>query len=236
MGKVAESPSADQTNGILLIEYLEKRLAMNREFYLARAVRLKENVIENHSKWRTQCTVSSDNGCNNQWQAKLHELMFESLTHPLQSRYSHRDYYTCANSKKMPQGKRFGLNDEGITKAKPYIDKLFDKVGICKAYVTLLVQPSHLMIDVLVNKESCRLHASFWNSLFTFSNVSLFYLESLLRTDRQFNLKWACTVTYCVGSDDLVRNFNLFTESKQMQSIQSYFYFRQGVRRNRVKS
>ena len=66
--------------------------------------------------------------------AKLHELQFELLLHPLYSPdLALSDYWLLAGHKRMLQGKRFGSNDEVILEIEAYFkakDKLFYTKGI----------------------------------------------------------------------------------------------------------
>ena len=66
--------------------------------------------------------------------AKLHELHFELLFHPpYYLGMAPCDNWLFADLKRMPQGKRFGFNEEGISETEAYFeakDKLFYKKGI----------------------------------------------------------------------------------------------------------
>ena len=65
---------------------------------------------------------------------KLHELNFELLPHPSYSPdLAHIDCYLFADLKRMPQGKRFGSNEEVIAETEAYFeakDKSLYKKGI----------------------------------------------------------------------------------------------------------
>ena len=66
--------------------------------------------------------------------AKLHELHFELLPHPLYSPdLSPSNYWLFADLKRMLQGKRFGANEEVISETEACFeakDKSFNKKGI----------------------------------------------------------------------------------------------------------
>lgn len=66
--------------------------------------------------------------------AKLHELKFELLSHPLYSPdLAPSDYYLFADPKKILQGRRFGSNGEVIASTNAYFvfkDKSFYKKGL----------------------------------------------------------------------------------------------------------
>ena len=66
--------------------------------------------------------------------AKLHELHYELLPHPLYSSdLAPSDYWLFADLKRMLQGKRFGFNEEVISETEEYFeakDKLIYRKGI----------------------------------------------------------------------------------------------------------
>ena len=68
--------------------------------------------------------------------AKLSELGYELLPHPPYSPdVAPSDYWLFADLKKIPQGRRFGSNEEVIAETKAYFeakDKSFYKHGIEK--------------------------------------------------------------------------------------------------------
>ena len=99
-------------------------------------MRLKEEIAQTWSQMKKKVLFHQENApCHKPiaTMAKLHELHFELLLHPPYSPDLARDYWLFANLKRMLQGKRFGSNEEVISKTEAYFDakdKSFNKNGI----------------------------------------------------------------------------------------------------------
>ena len=113
--------------GILFIDYLEKGRTINSEYYIALLVHLKEEIEKNQPQIK-KCSFSKT----------IHyltsQLHFKLLPHPPYSPdLAPSDYWLFANLKRMLQGKRFGFNEEVISKTEAYFeakDKSFYKKDI----------------------------------------------------------------------------------------------------------
>ena len=110
-GKVLASIFWD-VQGILFIDYLEKRKPINSEYYITLLLRLKEEIAK---KW-LQMNKKKDNALCHKLiatMAILHELHFKLLPHPtFPPDLPPSDY---PDLKRMLQGKRFASNKEVIS-------------------------------------------------------------------------------------------------------------------------
>ena len=110
--------------GILFINYLEKVRTINSEYYIALLVSLKEEINKKQpqmKKKKKKVLVHHDNAlCHKSitMMAKLHELHFKLLLHPLYSPdLTLCNYWLFAELQRMLQEKRFVSNEEVITEA-----------------------------------------------------------------------------------------------------------------------
>ena len=147
-GKVLASVFWD-AQGILFVDYLEKRRTINSGYYIALLVRLKEKTPKNGHKRRKRalspirCTVSQvdRNDSITTWIA-LRIASAPILSPDLAPSY----YWLFADLKRMLQGKRFGSNEEVISETEAYFeakDKSLNKKGI-----ELLKKHSNLCITL----------------------------------------------------------------------------------------
>ena len=95
--------------GILFIDYLKKR-TINNEYYIALLVPLKKEITKKQPQMKKKNVLfHQDNApCHKliTMMAKLHELHFELLPHPLYSSgVAPSDYWLFADLKRMLLGK-----------------------------------------------------------------------------------------------------------------------------------
>ena len=103
--------------GILFINYLEKRRTINSKYHIALLVHLKEEIAKERPQLKkTKVLFHEDNvPCHKliATMAKLHELHFELLLHPPYSPdLTPSEYWLFADLKRMLQRKRFGSNEK----------------------------------------------------------------------------------------------------------------------------
>ena len=123
---------------ILFIDYLEKEITINSEYYIALLVRLKEEIAKKTPpQMKKKVLFHQDNAPYYKsiaTMAKLHELHFELLPYtPYSLDLAPSNYWLFADFKRMLQGKRFGSNEDVISKIDTYFevkDKLFFEKGI----------------------------------------------------------------------------------------------------------
>ena len=132
-GKVLASTFWD-AQGILFIDYLEKGRTINSKYYIPLLFHLKEEIAKNWSQMKKKVFFHQDNAsCHKSIMAKLHELHFKLLLHPLCSPdLAPSDYWLLADLKRILQGKRFDSNEQVILETEVYFeaeDKSFYKKG-----------------------------------------------------------------------------------------------------------
>ena len=123
---------------ILLIDYLKKGRTINSKYYMALFVHLKEEIAKTLPQIKkNKVLFHQDNTpCHKSivTMAKLHELHFKLRSRlPYSLDLAPRNYWLLADLKKILQGKRFGSNEEVISKTEVYFeakDKSFNKKGI----------------------------------------------------------------------------------------------------------
>ena len=74
-----------EAQGILFVDYLEKRRTINRKYYIALLVCLMEEIAKKWPQMKMKMLFYQDNAmCHKSiaMMAKLHELPFELLLHP----------------------------------------------------------------------------------------------------------------------------------------------------------
>ena len=133
-GKVLTTVFWD-ANGISYIKYLEKGRTINSEYYMALLMRLKEEIAKKRPQMKKKTVLFHQDNAPNYKSiptiAKFHEFQFELLPHPpCSSDLAPSDYYPFSDLKRMPQGKRFGSNEEVISETEAYFeanDKSFYK-------------------------------------------------------------------------------------------------------------
>ena len=112
--------------GILFIDYLEKGRTINSEYYITLWMRLKEEIAKKQPQMKEKVLFHQDNAlCHKSiaTRAKLHELHFELLPHPLYSPdLAPSDNWLFEDFKKMLQRKRFGSNEEVILETEDYLE------------------------------------------------------------------------------------------------------------------
>ena len=120
-----------EVESILLMDYLEKGRSINSKYHITLLLRLQEEIVKNGHKWwknsalsPRQCTVSlvDRNEDKTAWIALPQP--------PYSPDLAPSDYWLFADIKRMPQGNRFGSNEEVISKTEVYFevnDKSFDK-------------------------------------------------------------------------------------------------------------
>ena len=113
---------------ILFINYLKKRRTINREYYIALLVYLKEEIAKKQLQMKkTKVLFHQDNNAlcykSIATMIKLHELHFKLLLHPPYSPdLAPSDYWLFADLKRILQGKRFGFNEEVISETEVYFE------------------------------------------------------------------------------------------------------------------
>ena len=124
-GKVFASVFCD-AQGILFIDYLEKRRTINSEYHIALLMCLKEESAKKRSQMKKKVLFHQNNAlCHKsiETMAKLHELDFRLLPHPPYSPdLALSNYLLFADLKKMLQRKRFGSNEEVIVETEAYFE------------------------------------------------------------------------------------------------------------------
>ena len=111
-GKILASVFWD-TQGILLINYLEKGRTNNSKYYIALSVCLKEENAKKRSQMKKKVPCHKSIAM----MAKLHELLFKLLLQPPYSKDPvPGDYRLFADLKRMLQGERLALMKTGYWK------------------------------------------------------------------------------------------------------------------------
>ena len=123
-GKVLASIFWD-VQGLLFIDYIEKGRTINSEYYIALLVRLKEEIAKKQPQMKKKKVLFHQYNalCHKliAMMAKLHELHFKLLLHPLYSPdLDLNDYWLFEDLKRMLQGKRFGFNEEVVSETEEY--------------------------------------------------------------------------------------------------------------------
>ena len=117
-GKVLASVFWD-VQGILFIDFLEKRRTVNSEYYRALLVRLKEEIAPKWPHMKKKKSVLSPRQCI-VWQVDCNDgkttwiVLWIASAPILFSRSAPSDYWLFVDLKRMLQGKRPGFNDEVI--------------------------------------------------------------------------------------------------------------------------
>ena len=127
-------------HGILFIDYLKKGKTINSDYYMALLDRLSAEIKKKRPHMqKKKVLVHQDNApCHESLKTmdKLIELSFELLPHlPYSLVLAPSDYWLFSDLKKMPQGKRYGSNEEVIAETEVYFeskDESFYKKGIQK--------------------------------------------------------------------------------------------------------
>ena len=123
--------------GILFIDYLEKRRIINSKYHIALFVHLKEEIIKKQPQMKKKVLSHQENAlCHKSiaTMAKLHELHFKLFLYtPYSPDLAPSNYWLFADLKRMLQEKRFDSNEEVISETEAYFetrDKSFFKKGI----------------------------------------------------------------------------------------------------------
>lgn len=117
------------SQGIILIDYLEKGKTITGQYYAALLDQLNDNIKEKrpHLK-KKKVLFLQDNApvhTSTIAMAKFHELRFELLPHPPYSPdLAPSDFFLFPNLKKWLGGKRFTSNDEIIDATNSYFEDL----------------------------------------------------------------------------------------------------------------
>lgn len=138
-GKVMASIFWD-SNGIILIDFLEKGRTITGAYYAALLDQLKEEVERKRPHMKKKKILFHDDNAPAHTsliaQAKKHELGFEILPHPPYSPdLAPSDYYLFPNFKRWLCGKRFCSNSEVKSATEGYfkgLDSSYFKKGIQK--------------------------------------------------------------------------------------------------------
>jgi [histone H3]-lysine36 N-dimethyltransferase SETMAR len=93
--------------GIIFIDYLEKSQTINSKYHMALLKRLDDEIKKKTAPSSKHCTVSQIN--QNDATAKLHELGYKLLPHPLYSPDLAPSNFFCF--KRMLAGKKFSINE-----------------------------------------------------------------------------------------------------------------------------
>lgn len=136
-GKVLASVFWD-AQGILFIDYLQKGLTLNSDYYMKLLVTLKQVIGEKRPKMqKKKILFHQDNApCHKSavTMKKLDDLGYELLPHPPYSPdLAPSDYYLFSNLKLHLQGRRYKSNEEVIDETNAYFeekDESFFKRGI----------------------------------------------------------------------------------------------------------
>ena len=122
--------------GVLFIDYLEKRRTINSKYYIALLVHSKEEIAKNCHKWRKKCFFNKTRHCVTSWPWQWQNYI-NCISNCFHIHYSPdlapSNLRLVADFKGMLQGKRFGSNEEVISETEVCFeakDKSFYKKGI----------------------------------------------------------------------------------------------------------